>query len=202
MSPWCCLFLLLLLLLCLVFGTAGGFRASFRSAFLHYRLPLLTAARGWSDCIVVCRYNTVQKHSWNNSCSPPPLPAATTSFTPPLLIVSNQLYLLNMKTGLLQGRLGRLHCMQRSWSAPDKRPQLPNERQLHHCLHVTDGWQRWQIGGINWWGYQGQTSLHFRASLALFFFSFWLLFFQLQGAFLFKYIERMRETVGLVRMLC
>lgn len=100
----------------------------------------------------------------------PPLPAATTSFTPPLLIVSNQLYLLNMKTGLLQGRLGRLHCMQRSWSAPDKRPQLPNERQLHHCLHVTDGWQRWQIGGINWWGYQGQTSLHFRASLFFFFF--------------------------------
>lgn len=25
---------------------------------------------------------------------------------------------------------------------PDKRPQLPRETQLHHCLHVTDGWER------------------------------------------------------------
>lgn len=48
--------------------------------------------------------------------------------------------------------------MQRSWSAPDKWPQLPNERQLHHCLHVTDGWQCWQTGRINWRGYQGQTA--------------------------------------------
>lgn len=87
------------------------------------------------------------------------------SFSPPLLIVSNQLYLLNMRPGLLRGRLGRPHCMQRSWSAPDKRPQLPNEKQLHHCLHVTDGWQCWQTGGINWQGYQGETGLHFRASL-------------------------------------
>lgn len=72
----------------------------------------------------------------------PPLPTATTNFTPLLLIVLHQLYLLNMKTGLLQGRLGRPHRMQRSWLAPDKRTQLPNERQLHHCLHVTDGWKR------------------------------------------------------------
>lgn len=94
----------------------------------------------------------------------PPLPAVTTGSTPPLLIVSNQLYLLNMKTGLLQGRLGHPHCMQRSWLTPDKRPQLPNETQLHHCLHVTDGWEWWQTGRINWQGYQGETSLHFRAS--------------------------------------
>lgn len=115
----------------------------------------------------------------------PPLPTTTTGFTPPLLIVSNQLYLLNMKTGLLQGRLGRSHCMQRSWLASDKRPQLPNERQLHHCLHVTDGWQCWQTGGINWRGYQGRARLHFRASL---FFLFTLvlsasrcIFIQMQG---------------------
>lgn len=56
----------------------------------------------------------------------PPFPSATTKFTP-LLIVSNQLYLLNMKTALLQGRLGHLHCMQRNWLTPDKKPQLPNE---------------------------------------------------------------------------
>lgn len=96
----------------------------------------------------------------------PPFPSATTKFTP-LLIVSNQPYLLKMKSGLLQGRLGHLHCMQRNWLAPDKKPQLPNERQLHHCLHVSDGWQCWQTGGINWQGDQGETSLHFTPPFAL-----------------------------------
>lgn len=131
----------------------------------------------------------------------PSLSTATTSRTPPLLIAFNQLYLLNMKTGLLQGRLGRSHCMQRSWPTPDEWPQLPNERQLHHCLHVTDGWQCWQTGGINWQGYQGQASLHFRAFL-FFFPPFSLLFFWHQGAFLFKCKESTREVVGLVHMFC
>lgn len=118
--------------------------------------------------------NTAQKHSWNNSCSPLP-------FTPPLLIVSNQIYLLNMKTGRLQGMLGHPHCMQRSWLAPDKRPQLPNERQLHHCLHVTDGWQCWQTGGINWHGYQGETSFSFFFLVALVLSASRCIFIQMQG---------------------
>lgn len=36
----------------------------------------------------------------------PPLPTTTTSLTPPLLMVSNQLYLLNMRTGPLQCSAG------------------------------------------------------------------------------------------------
>lgn len=100
----------------------------------------------------------VQRHSWNNSYSPTPYYCYLHCWLSPAT------YLLNMKTGPEQGMLGDLHCMQRSWSAADKRPQLPNERQLHHCLHVTDGWYRWQTGGINWRGYQEETSLRFRAS--------------------------------------
>lgn len=112
----------------------------------------------------------------------PPFPSATTKFTP-LLIVSNQLYLLKMKSGLLQGRLGHLHCMQRNWLAPDKKPQLPNERQLHHCLHVSDGWQCWQTGGINWQGDQGETSLHFTPPFALVLIDWRCIFIQIQQAY-------------------
>lgn len=76
-------------------------KAFFRHTFLIYRLHVLDLiALSYADV------NTVQKHRWNNSCLTPPLSAVTTSLTPPLLIVSNQLYLLNMKTRPLQGRLG------------------------------------------------------------------------------------------------
>ncbi len=140
--------------------------------------------------------STVQRHSWNNSCAP------LLFFL--LQLASHLHYWLSPTCLIWRPACCKVgwdfsHCMQRSCSAPDKWPQLPNERQLHHCLHVTDGWQCWQTGGINWRGYQGQTSLHFRAWL---FFFFSLLFFQCQGAYLFKCRGRMRETVGLVHMFC
>lgn len=129
--------------------------------------------------------NTVQRHSWNNSCSPLP-------FLPLQLALHLHYWLSPTSSTCLIWRLACCkvgwdcsHCMQRSWLASDKRPQLPNERQLHHCLHVTDGWQCWQTGGINWRGYQGRARLHFRASL---FFLFTLvlsasrcIFIQMQG---------------------
>lgn len=55
---------------------------------------------------------------------------------------------------------------------PDERPQLPNQRELHHCLHVTDGWQRGQTGRINWQDYQGRAILRFSASSAPLLFGF------------------------------
>lgn len=108
--------------------------------FLHYCPPVLAAAGGWSDLHCHMQMSSLFRSMDGIIHAHPSLSTATTSRTPPLLIAFNQLYLLNMKTGLLQGRLGRSHCMQRSCSTPDKWPQLPNERQLHHCLHVTDGW--------------------------------------------------------------
>lgn len=127
----------------------------------HFSDPhsCITVYLSWQLCgagliaLLYADINTAQKHSWNNSCSPPPLPTATTSFTPPLLIVSYQLYLLNMKTGLLQGGQGRSHRMQRSWLAPDKRPQLPNETasSLSSCYRwmavLTD--RRNKLAGIS-----------------------------------------------------
>lgn len=49
----------------------------------------------------------------------------------------------------------------RGGSTPDERPQLPKQRRLHHRLHVTDGWRRWQTGGINWQGLPRTDGLKF-----------------------------------------
>lgn len=130
------------------------------TAYLSWQLlPAGLIALSYADV------NTVQRHSWNKSCSPVPFLLLRLALHLHYWLSPTSSTCLIWRLSLLQGILGRSHCMQRSWSAPDKRPQLPNERQLHHCLHVTDGWQCWQTGGINWRGYQGQTSLHFRASL-------------------------------------
>lgn len=150
-----------------VVGTASGFGAFFRSALL-----------------CCANVNTVQKHSRNNSCSPLP-------FLLPQLALHLHYWLSPPSYTCLIWRLAcckvcwdiRIACKGVGWLLT--RGHSCQMRQLHHCLHVTDGWQCWQTGGINWQGYQGETSLHFRASLFFLFalalsVSRWI-FIQMQG---------------------
>lgn len=108
---------------------------------------------------------------------------------------------LDMKAGLLQGGPWCSHHMQKRWLIPDERPQLQSQRELHHCLHVTDGWQRGQTGRINWQDYQGWAFLRFSAS-SLPTPPFCFGAFSSKVPFLFRCKESRRKIVEVALVFC